>query len=271
MNMINSDRRLTSVVAVCEHGADCHTGLEPSMASAPEASRAWLLIEHPGPWPHEAAGATQPAPLAALVQSAEEFGVRVQLIRRPGRREVGDVRSVFLGWTAGDAPWLRYAQVSASAPELAERDLKELAAGIIPSFGVVWDDPLYLVCTHGKRNVCCARLGGPLAQALAARHPGPVWETTHVGGHRFAANLVLLPHGLYYGPVTVGLAAAAIDAYQRGSVVADRYRGRAGQPRADQEADYARLAEGGALPLALGAADFHDREDSLVSAGLVRK
>jgi hypothetical protein len=52
--------------------------------------------------------------------------------------------------------------------------------------------------------VCCARLGVPLAQALAARHPGPVWETTPVGGHRFAANLVLLPHGLYYGPVTVG-------------------------------------------------------------------
>ena len=93
------------MVAVCEHGADCHTGLEPSMASAPEASRAWLLIEHPGPWPHEAAGATQPAPLAALVQSAEEFGVRVQLIRRAGRREVGDVRSVFLGWTAGPEPF----------------------------------------------------------------------------------------------------------------------------------------------------------------------
>ena len=53
------------------------------MASAPEASRAWLLIEHPGPWPHEAADAAQPAPLAALVQSAEEFGVRVHLFRRP--------------------------------------------------------------------------------------------------------------------------------------------------------------------------------------------
>jgi hypothetical protein len=51
----------------------------------------------------------------------------------------------------------------------------------------------------------------------------------------------------------VGLAAAAIDAYQRGSVVVDRYRGRAGQPRADQEAEYARLAEGGALSLGLRA------------------
>jgi len=221
------------------------------MASAPEASRAWLLIEHPGPWPHEAADAAQPAPLAELVKSAEEFGVRVQLIRRPGRRQVGDARAVFLGWTAGSEPFLRHTEVSASAPELAERDLKELAAGNMPSFGAAWDDPVFLVCTHGKRNVCCARLGVPLAQALAARHPGPVWETTHVGGHRFAANLVLMPHGLYYGPVTVGLAAAAIDAYQRGSVVADLYRGRAGQPRADQKAEYARLVEQGSLLLGL--------------------
>jgi hypothetical protein len=244
---------MTSVAAVCEHGAECHTGLEPSMASAPEASRAWLLIEHPGPWPHEAAEAAQPAPLAELVKSAEEFGVRVQLIRRPGRRRVGDMRSVFLGWTAGDSPWLRYAGVSAAAPGLTERDLKELADGIVPSFGLGWDEPVFLVCTHGKRNACCARLGAPLAPALANRHPGPVWETTHVGGHRFAANLVILPHGLYYGPVGVGPAAAAIDAYQRGAVVVDRYRGRAGQARADQEAEYARLAEAGVLPLALSA------------------
>jgi hypothetical protein len=82
-----------------------------------------------------------------------------------------------------------------------------------------------------------------------------------VGGHRFAANLVMLPHGLYYGPVGLDAAAAAIDAYQRGEVLPDRYRGRAGQPRAVQEVEYARLVEGGALPLALAAADFHDRED----------
>jgi hypothetical protein len=237
------------VAAVCEHGAECHSGAEPSAASAPEASRAWLLIEHPGPWPHEAAQAGQPAPLAALVKAAEEFGLRVQMIRRPGRRRVGDVRTVFTGWTAGHEPFLRSAEVSASAPELAERDLKELAAGTAPSFGVAWDDPVFLVCTHGKRSACCARFGAPLAQALAARHPGLVWESTHVGGHRFAANLVILPHGLYYGPVGVDAAVAAVDAYQRGAVRPDRYRGRAGQPRAVQEAEYARLLEDGPLPL----------------------
>ncbi len=62
--------------------------------------------------------------------------------------------------------------------------------------------------------------------------PGQVWETTHVGGHRFAANLVILPHGLYYGPVGLEAATAAIGAYQRGAVALDRYRGRAGYPQA---------------------------------------
>jgi hypothetical protein len=238
------------VAAACEHGAECHDGTEPSMASAPEASRAWLLIEHPGPWPHEAADARLPAPLRALVCSATELGIRVQMIRRPGRRQVSDVRRVLLGWTAGREPWLRLGSVSAASPALTERDLKDLAAGITPTFGAPAGEPVFLVCTHGRRSVCCARLGAPLAQALAARHPGQIWETTHVGGHRFAANLVILPHGLYYGPVGVDAAAAAISAYQRGAVEPGRYRGRAGQPKPTQEAEHALLTQTGMLTVA---------------------
>ena len=233
----------------CEHGVECHDGSEPSTASAPEASRAWLLIEHPGPWPHDAADAQLPAPLRALVSSAVDLGIRVQMIRRPGRRQVGDVRRVLAGWTAGREPWLRCESVSAASPALTEGDLKELAAGTVPSFGSPTVGPVFLVCTHGRRSVCCARFGGPLAQALAARHPGQVWETTHVGGHRFAANLVILPHGLYYGPVGLEAATAAIGAYQRGAVVPGRYRGRAGQPKPTQEAEHALLTRTGSLPL----------------------
>ncbi len=238
------------MAAACEHGAESHDGTEPAMASAPEASRAWLLVEQAGPWPHEAAEAAQPAPLGDLIRAAAELGIRVQMIRRPGRRRVGDVRRVFVGWTAGRAPWLRLGSVSAIAPDLGEHDLRELASGITPSFGSPTGEPVFLVCTHGKRSACCARFGAPLAQALATRHPGQVWETTHVGGHRFAANLVILPHGLYYGPVGVDAATAAIGAYQRGAVAPGRYRGRAGQPKPVQEAEYARLAEAGALPVA---------------------
>ena len=235
---------------VCEHGAESHDGTEPAAASAPEASRAWLLIEHPGPWPHEAAEAAQPAPLGELVRAAAKLGVRVQMIRRPGRRRVGDARRVFLAWTAGREPWLRLGSVSASSPELRERDLEELAAGVTPSFGSPPGEPVFLVCTHGRRSACCARFGTPLAQALSARYPGQVWETTHVGGHRFAANLVILPHGLYYGPVGADAAACAISAYLRGTVAPGRYRGRAGQAAAAQQADCVRLAEAGPLPVA---------------------
>ena len=113
---------------------------------------------------------------------------------------------------------------------------------------------MFLVCTHGLRSTCCARFGGPLAQALAARHPGQVWESTHVGGHRFAANLVILPHGLYYGPVGLEAAAAAISAYQRGTVTPGRYRGRAGQPKPIQETEHELLRADRALAVAPGVA-----------------
>jgi len=231
--------------AECEHGAGSHDGTEPSMASAPEASRAWLLIEHPGPWPHEPASAALPAPLRAVVDRAVELGIRVQLIRRPGSRGAGD--GVLAGWTAGSEPWLRRGFASDGLDGL---DLEGLAAGRPVAFGSPVSEPVFLVCGHAQRNACCARFGGPLGQALAARYPGQVFQTTHVGGHRFAANLVILPHGLYYGPVGLAEATAAIGAYERGAVMPGRYRGRAGQPRPTQEAEYEALLRAGSLGIA---------------------
>jgi len=215
------------------------------MASAPEASRSWLLIEHPGPWPHEPASALLPAPLRAVVDRAVELGIRVQLIRRPGSRGAGD--GVLAGWTAGSEPWLRR---GCASDGLAGLDLDGLAAGRPVAFGSPVSEPVFLVCGHAQRNACCARFGGPLGQALAARYPGQVFRTTHVGGHRFAANLVILPHGLYYGPVGLAEAMAAIGAYERGAVTPGRYRGRAGQPRPTQEAEYEALVRTGSLPVA---------------------
>jgi hypothetical protein len=228
---------------ICEHGAASHDGTEPSAASAPEASRAWLLIEHPGPWAHEPTDTRLPAPLGELASCASQLGIRVQMIRRPGRR-MGQARSIYAGWTAGAVPWLR----RASQP--GDLDLEKLAAGSAPGFGVEVSEPVFLVCAHAQRNACCARFGGPLATQLAARYPGQVFQTTHVGGHRFAANLVILPHGLYYGPVGLELAVSAIGAYERGTVTAGRYRGRAGQPKEAQEAEHALLERAGSLEVA---------------------
>lgn len=231
---------MTTPPAWCDHGHGCHDGAVPSRASAPEASRAWLLIEHDGPWAAEAVDTNLPGELGKVALAADELGIRVQLVRRPAREDRGGAGRVFAAWTAGPAPWL--ADVTGGV------DLEALAAGVFtgaPAAGVfagVRVERMSLVCTHGRRDRCCARYGGPLARALDADYPGEVWETTHVGGHRFAANLVLLPHGLYYGPCDLPTARAAIGAYSRGTVLPRRYRGRAGQPRADQEADYDKLA-----------------------------
>jgi hypothetical protein len=240
----------------CEHGAACHDGTESAVGTAPETARSWLLIEHDGPWPEETADAALPGALAELAARAGELGVRVQLIRRPGRRrghpdaERGELAApvaVFVGWTVGSSPWLRRGDAAAVGELSAQLD--GLPEGTIPSFGAPATAPLYLVCAHGRRDVCCARFGAPLARALASAHPAQVWETTHVGGHRYAANLVILPHGLYYGPVSTVSATAAIAAYQRGEIVPDRYRGRAGQSQGQQAAHYRRMVAAGSFGL----------------------
>jgi hypothetical protein len=218
------------------------------VGTAPEAARSWLLIEHNGPWPAEAVDAALPGALADLAAAAAAAGSRLQLIRRPGRRpprpaDVPDAPpAVFVGWTAGPEPWLRRGDAATAGTLRAE--LAGLPDGLVPSFGRPVTEPLYLVCTNGRRDVCCARFGGPLARALGSRS-AQVWETTHVGGHRYAANLVILPHGLYYGPVDEIAARAAIDAYQRGEIEPARYRGRAGQPRAEQEQQHQRMVAAG--------------------------
>ena len=91
------------------------------------------------------------------------------------------------------------APLDPSGPGSARVDLAGLAVGKRPDFGEPVAGPLLLVCTHRRRNVCCARLGRPLAAALTRLHGAAVLETTHVGGDRHAANLVILPHGCTTG------------------------------------------------------------------------
>ncbi len=100
------------------------------------------------------------------------------------------------------------------------------------------DGPLALVCTHGRRDPCCAERGRPLATATAAAFPAETWESTHVGGDRFAANMLLFPHGLYFGHVEAVRGPEVVGAYRDGRVVLDRFRGRCSVPMAAQAAEH---------------------------------
>ncbi|WP_283132763.1 sucrase ferredoxin [Rhizohabitans arisaemae] len=213
------------------------------LASATVGARSWLLIEHPGPWAAYLDECTSlPRHLRDLIEHAKDLGIRPQLIRKPGRRRGAGVPRLIGGWSAGDDPWL--AEGTLEAP-----DLEPLARGEVPPRWKRIFSPIFLVCTHAKRNACCARLGLPLARSLHAIWPDNVWETTHVGGDRYAANLVCLPHGLYYGSMSQAAAVAAAEAYRRGEVVLDRFRGRSGIPEPLQAAEHFVRAHTGELTL----------------------
>jgi hypothetical protein len=102
-------------------------------------------------------------------------------------------------------------------------------------------EPLFLVCTNGRRDACCARRGTAVFTALdeiASAGPNPlVWKSTHMGGHRFAANVLLLPHGLLYGRVDPENALAILAAYQQGHMVLPSLRGRTCYPPVAQAAE----------------------------------
>src|SRR6266508_6275175 len=89
------------------------------------------------------------------------------------------------------------------------------------------DTPVLAVCTHGKRDRCCARYGRPLYDAVRDQlDPDWVWQCTHVGGDRFAGNLVCFPEGLYFGRVGLGDVWPLLDDYLAGRIDLDCYRGR---------------------------------------------
>ncbi len=198
------------------------------VASAPPARR-WLLIEQPGPWGRDALFESRfdaaVAPLLAARARAEH--VRVLLVRRPGGRLAdSDHRWGYADARPGSAG-LWWSTRSA--------DAELLDAPWDGSVGEPTSGSTYLVCTHGGHDACCALRGRPLARALPAPGPGDVWECSHLGGDRFAANVLVLPHGFYYGQVP-GDGAELVAAHERGQVALPWLRGRAGVPLAGQAA-----------------------------------
>jgi len=97
-------------------------------------------------------------------------------------------------------------------------------------------DALILVCTHGRHDTCCAVRGRPVAAALAATWPEKTWECSHVGGDRFAANVVVLPDGAYYGDVEAEEAVDVVAAHLAGAMSARHLRGLSTQPPVVQAA-----------------------------------
>ena len=214
------------------------------VAGTASTVRAFLLLEEPGPWGTDALrDARLPDGLGGeLRRRAAQAGVRVLLVRRSGRDRrpaaaQDPARRVFAAFADPHRPRLE----STSVPDL--RSVLDLDLAALRATGSVGldrhDGPVFCVCTHGRHDACCAERGRPVAAALARAHPEETWEVSHIGGDRFAGNLLVLPHGLYYGRLDPPSALALAGAHLSGDLDLERLRGRSGHPMPVQFAEIA--------------------------------
>lgn len=200
---------------------------EPLAATASRIE-SWLLVEYAGYWPYEPLDAAVFAGslrehLASQLRAAGR--ARLLLVKRLGRGRKGPVRVIY-GTTRERGSWFRWLEVE-SHPDLMGLDVASALRGEAPPAGEPLEHPLALVCTHGIRDRCCARYGQALCGAVRRlAEPQWSWQCTHVGGDRFAGNLVLLPEGLYFGRVGPDDAERVFASYLAGKIELQFYRGR---------------------------------------------
>ncbi|MBA3364939.1 MAG: hypothetical protein H0U03_04025 [Actinobacteria bacterium] len=210
---------------------------EPLSGTASRVER-WLVLEYRGLWNRQVLGGST---LSERVKGhlTEQLSARPRsrllFVRRPERRRSTGLKCYF-------------GQSLERDRRFSELDLESYEDLLAVDFARILDDgsaarlahPLLVVCTHGKRDRCCARYGRPLYDELREQLDDDwVWQSTHVGGDRFAGNLVCLPEGLYFGRVGRAEVWTLLDEYLAGRLYLDRFRGRSCHPFAVQAADRA--------------------------------
>jgi len=205
--------------------------------------RGWLLIEVRGSWGEDAVHTSAFGDVAPphWKDELKQRHIRAIAVRSHLRAQATDVR-IFLcaprrpGSSHASTLWTRdvasFADVIDAAVELR---VDRLPAG-------PWErvaDPMILVCTNGRHDQCCANHGRPLVRALReTKWADRVWECSHIGGDRFAANMVVLPDSLYFGRVEPEAGPALLTALDEGRIDLARFRGRTTYSLAEQAVEH---------------------------------
>jgi hypothetical protein len=190
-----------------------------SLAATATTALSWLVLEVPGVWPRDVAdegGLPAGAHEAVSAWLADRPRSRLQYVRRP-RRSTQGLLAFVVG--AGES--------EGSVRRIAFERHEELTTIDLETAGELVDSSLVLVCGHGSRDQCCALRGTAVFGALASRlEEEELWISSHQGGHRFAANVLVLPAGLQFGRVEVEEAPFVVARALAGRIEHRFYRGR---------------------------------------------
>ena len=209
----------------------------------------WLLVEYPFAWASKALeGSNLSPPIKSHLADSLKAVPRSRLLFIKQGPLCGERVAAFVVRCREREPFVVRLDLG-DYRELLDLDLAQVAAGNLPAGAELSREPLYLVCTHGRRDKCCAKYGMALFKSLHALHGDAVWQSSHVGGDRFAANLVCFPHGLFYAHVTEDEGRRAVGEYGAGRLVLEKYRGRACYRHVVQAAEFFARAESGLVGL----------------------
>ena len=216
--------------------SDWSLAIDEPLAGTAVFSKVWFFLEYNQPW---AAKATNDNNLPPSVQTwlAEQGALvngRLQFIKQP--RGTRTDWAFFVACFA-DTGSRVYLFELARYEDLFQIDLPAIVAGEARYEVHLTTEPQLLVCTNGKRDVCCALQGVALLRALAAELGTAVWETTHLGGHRFAPTLLTVPDGVNYGRINPQDVPQFLTHLQNKTLWLEKLRGRVCYAPAEQVAE----------------------------------
>ena len=221
----------------------CRAADEPMLGSAIEVD-VWLLLEYRRAWAARALDDNQldHATQNWLRSAVDRFAAvgltaRPQFIRRPQR---SDGRHLFIARNGRLGAVIMSEESALLDVDPLSDPLPEVSA------------PHYFVCTNARRDICCAKFGRPTYAALHREVGGRAWQTTHVGGHRYAPNVLALPQAALYGRVYPDDVPSFVACIEGGRLDRRFLRGSTGYSPIAQAAE-------GALPAATALlAETHD-------------
>lgn len=237
-----SEETLTSTPA-----ASCSDVQVESLPGTAKPGSTYVLFEWPHAWTHDVLdGGTLGEELTEKLKAhLAEYDASLLLIRHPTRegRQIDD-HHVYLVFAEEEVTEVMHVD----GPEaLLELDLsgpgKNAAAG-----ATARNKPLLLVCTHAKRDRCCAVKGRSMINKLVQKYQfghgnDVVWETSHIKGHRFAPTMLLMPWAYSFGRMTFEATDAMLEAALHGEYFVPGNRGRGTLSAPAQAAEVAVAAE----------------------------